>query len=60
MVGIFASTLRYTQYGFIKRHLMKKIPKDMDSADTDASRDYEYTNWNDVRRFAEESLKGLT
>jgi|SRR5215212_1516686 len=59
MVGIFAGALRYTQYGFIKRHLMKKISKDGGSADTDTSRDYEYTDWNDVRHFAEEFLEGL-
>ena len=48
MVGIFAGALRYTQYGLIKRHFMKRISKDRVSADTDTSRDYEYTNWNDV------------
>jgi menaquinone-dependent protoporphyrinogen oxidase len=59
MVGIFAGALRYTQHGFIKRHFMNKISKDMGSADTDTSRDYEYTDWNDVRHFAEELLEGL-
>lgn len=59
MVGIFGGALRYTQYGFIKRHLMKKISKDMGSADTDTSRDYEHTDWNDVRHFAEELLEKL-
>jgi menaquinone-dependent protoporphyrinogen oxidase len=57
MVGIFAGALRYTQYGFVKRHLMKKISKDKGSADLDTSRDYEYTDWNDVRHFAEEFLQ---
>ena len=57
MVGIFASALRYAQCGFIKRHLMKKISKDTGSADTDTSRDYEYTDWNDVRHFTEEFLQ---
>jgi menaquinone-dependent protoporphyrinogen oxidase len=55
MVGIFGGALRYTQYGFVKRHLMKKIAKDKGSADT--SRDYAYTDWNDVRHFAEEFLQ---
>ena len=59
MAGIFGGALRYTQYGFVKRHLMKKISKDRGSADTDTSRDYEYTNWNDVRHFAEEFLEEL-
>ena len=57
MVGIFGGALRYTQYGFVKRHLMKKISKDKGSADLDTSRDYEYTDWNDVRHFAEEFLQ---
>jgi menaquinone-dependent protoporphyrinogen oxidase len=57
MVGIFAGALRYTQYGFVKRHIMKKISKDKGSADLDTSRDYEYTDWNDVRHFAEEFLQ---
>lgn len=59
MVGIFAGALRYTQYGFIKRHFMKKISRDRSSADIDTSRDYEYTDWNDVRHFAEEFLERL-
>lgn len=36
---------------------MKKISKDKGSADLDTSRDYEYTDWNDVRHFAEEFLQ---
>lgn len=59
MVGIFGGALLYTQYGFIKRHFMKKISKDMGGADTDTSRDYEYTDWNDVRHFAEDFLERL-
>lgn len=59
MVGIFGGALRYTQYGFVKRHFMKKISKVRGSADTDTSRDYEYTDWNDVRHFAEDFLEKL-
>jgi menaquinone-dependent protoporphyrinogen oxidase len=59
MVGIFAGALRYTQYGFVKRYLMKRISRHKGSADTDTSRDYEYTDWNDVRHFAEEFLEAL-
>lgn len=59
MAAIFAGALRYTQYGFIKRHFMKKISKDMGSVDTDTSRDYEYTDWNDVRHFTEGFLVNL-
>jgi menaquinone-dependent protoporphyrinogen oxidase len=38
---------------------MKKISKDMGNADTDTSRNFEYTDWNDVRHFAEEFLEEL-
>jgi menaquinone-dependent protoporphyrinogen oxidase len=47
----------YTQYGIIKRHLMKQTSKDRGSADT--SRDYEYTDWNEDRHFIEKFLEGL-
>lgn len=56
-VGIFGGALLYTQYGFIKRHLMKKIARDKGNPDTDTSRDYVYTEWDDVRHFAEDLLE---
>jgi len=59
MVGLFAGVLLYKQYGFIKRHMMKKIVRDKGNPDTDTSRDYVYTDWNDVRHFVEEFLEGL-
>ena len=58
-VGLFAGALLYTQYGFIKRHLMKKIAKDKGSLDTDTSRDYVYTEWDGVQRFTEDFLARL-
>jgi menaquinone-dependent protoporphyrinogen oxidase len=57
-VGIFAGALPYTSYGFVKKRLIRTIAKKM-GADTDISRDYEYTDWNDVRHFAEEFLEEL-
>lgn len=45
-----AGALRYTQYSFFKRFLMRLIAQHA-SGDTDPSRDYEYTNWEDLRRF---------
>lgn len=47
----FAGAVRYSQYGFIKRAMMKRIVKDA-TGDTDTSRDYEYTDWDAVERFA--------
>ncbi|GAA3168159.1 hypothetical protein GCM10010531_21210 [Blastococcus jejuensis] len=59
-VALFGGALLYTQYGFIKRHMMKKIasgkPGDLG---TDVSRDYVYTEWDGVTRFAEDFLDGL-
>jgi len=54
-VATFAGALRYTAYGFVKRHLMRRIahtkPGDLG---VDFSRDYDYTDWDAVDRFAEE------
>jgi menaquinone-dependent protoporphyrinogen oxidase len=54
-VAMFAGALPYTQYGFVKRHLMKRIVKDKPGElGLDTSRDYVYTEWDAVRRFAEQ------
>jgi menaquinone-dependent protoporphyrinogen oxidase len=58
-VGLFGGALLYTQYGFIKRHLMKKIARDKGNPDTDTSRDYIYTEWDGVKHFVEEFLETL-
>jgi menaquinone-dependent protoporphyrinogen oxidase len=52
LVGIFGGAFRYSEYGFIKRRLMKRIAADS-TGDTDTSRDYEYTDWDAVTAFAE-------
>jgi menaquinone-dependent protoporphyrinogen oxidase len=53
-VALFAGALPYTHYGFFKRQMMKKIVKDKPGhLDTDTSRDYVYTEWDAVTRFAE-------
>jgi menaquinone-dependent protoporphyrinogen oxidase len=60
-VALFGGALLYTQYGFVKRHMMKRIaagkPGDLG---TDVSRDYVYTEWDGVTRFAEDFLGELT
>lgn len=58
-VALFSGALLYTQYGFIKRLIMKKIASDKGSPDTDTSRDYVYTEWDGVKRFAEDFLARL-
>jgi menaquinone-dependent protoporphyrinogen oxidase len=55
-VGVFAGALLYTRYGFITRWIMKKIAREKGSPDLDTLRDYVYTDWESVKRFAEEFL----
>lgn len=50
-IALFGGALRYSKYGFLKRLLMKQIAKEA-TGDTDASRDYEYTDWAEVEAFA--------
>jgi menaquinone-dependent protoporphyrinogen oxidase len=53
LVGLFAGALVYTQYGWFKRHLMRAIVR-REGGDLDMSRDFEYTDWMAVARFAED------
>ena len=48
-----AGALLYTRYNFFKRWLMKQIAASHGGA-TDTSKDYDYTDWQDLKRFAEE------
>lgn len=50
-IGLFGGALRYSKYGFLKRLLMKRIAKGA-TGDVDTSRDYEYTDWDEVEAFA--------
>lgn len=50
-IGLFGGALRYSKYGFLKRLMMKRIATEA-TGDTDASRDYEYTDWHEVDSFA--------
>jgi menaquinone-dependent protoporphyrinogen oxidase len=53
-IALFSGALLYTSYGFMKRHLMKKIAGDKPGhLGLDTSRDYVYTEWDAVKRFAE-------
>jgi menaquinone-dependent protoporphyrinogen oxidase len=52
-VGVFAGALLYTEYGPVKRFVMKRIMKGA-GGDTDTSRDYDYTDWEAVTAFAED------
>lgn len=57
-VESFAGALRYTQYGWLKRMLVRYIAAKEGGA-TDTSRDVEYTNWDEVTRFAERFFAAL-
>ncbi len=48
-----AGALLYSRYNPFKRWVMKRIVK-KGGGDTDTSRDYEYTDWDDLRAFAGE------
>ena len=49
---IVAGALRYTRYNPIVRWFMKRLVAKA-GGDTDTSRDYEYTDWAQLRTFAE-------
>jgi menaquinone-dependent protoporphyrinogen oxidase len=53
MAGQFAGALKYTEYDFFKRLIMKMIAKKEGQA-TDTSQDYEYTDWDAVKKFVGE------
>jgi menaquinone-dependent protoporphyrinogen oxidase len=53
-----AGALPYTKYGWLKKWIMRRMVAKA-GGDTDTSRDYEYTNWDDVRAFAREFARRL-
>jgi menaquinone-dependent protoporphyrinogen oxidase len=56
-VELFAGALLYTKYNFLLRYIMRQITK-KEGGDTDTSRDYEYTDWVAVDRFARDLVRG--
>ena len=57
-VAAFAGALKYTEYGPIKRFVMKRIARQY-GGDTDTSRDHEYTDWDAVAAFARRTVERL-
>lgn len=57
-IGAFAGAVLYTRYGFLKRAMMRMISR-YAGRDTDTSRDFEYTDWEAVKRFAGEFARSL-
>jgi menaquinone-dependent protoporphyrinogen oxidase len=58
LVRCFAGALLYTKYDWFKRFVMKAIAR-REGGDVDTSKDYEYTDWDDVERFVDEALAAL-
>lgn len=54
-----AGAVKYTQYNFITRFIMKMISK-REGGSTDTSRDHEYTSWKQVKQFAEKFVQLIT
>jgi menaquinone-dependent protoporphyrinogen oxidase len=57
-VGYFAGALLYTQYSWWKRFVLKQIAE-REGGDTDTSRDHEYTDWDQVRAWAQETFAAI-
>jgi menaquinone-dependent protoporphyrinogen oxidase len=53
IVGLFGGALLYTRYGFVKRHVMKAIAEKQGMG-TDTHRDYDFTDYDAVRHFADD------
>lgn len=54
-----AGALKYTQYDWLRRMVMRSIVK-KEGGDIDTSRDYEYTDWEELKGFAAEFLDALS
>lgn len=50
-IGLFGGALRYSEYGFLKRLMMKSIAK-RTMPDVDTAHDVEFTDWTEVEAFA--------
>jgi menaquinone-dependent protoporphyrinogen oxidase len=59
LVAVFAGALQYSKYGTLKR-LVVRVFAAIVGHDTDTTRDYEYTDWKAVERFASAFSETLT
>jgi menaquinone-dependent protoporphyrinogen oxidase len=55
---LVAGALLYTRYNWVKRWVMRRIVSRA-GGDLDTSRDYEYTDWDDLRAFAVQFADGV-
>lgn len=56
VVKLVAGAVPYTRYGWLKKWMMRRMVAKV-SNDTDTTRDYEYTDWEDLQRFAQDFLR---
>lgn len=54
--AVFAGALRYPRYGWLDKAMIKLIMK-MTDGETDTSKEVEYTDWQDVMRFAKDFVR---
>jgi menaquinone-dependent protoporphyrinogen oxidase len=59
LVKLVAGALPYTRYNWLKRWIMRRIVAKA-GGDTDTTRDYEYTDWDDLRVFARTFARRVT
>jgi len=59
-IGYLSGALLYRQYGFFKRWMLKRIVHDKPGGlSMDTSRDWVYTDWDEVKHFVEDYLQRL-
>lgn len=56
--SVFGGALSYSKYNWVMKQLMRLISRAA-GGETDTSRDYEYTNWDEVTRFTDDFAKSL-
>lgn len=56
--AVVPGALKYSRYGTLERFVMKRIAKRAGGG-TDTSRDYEYTDWDEVESFAADFADAL-
>ena len=58
LIDTFAGAVKYTQYNFITRFIMKMITK-REGGSTDTRHDHEYTDWDAVTQFTSRFLEEI-
>ena len=52
-IGVFAGMIDFPNYNFIEKYIIKLI-MGITNGPTDTSKTFEFTNWEDVKKFSEE------